>query len=179
MFDAGYAVRMRPAKSRLTLTESDWYSIIPSTTLDTRETLSSRDFVLTLPRLRTTTSASLGAYDWSWVPLLIDRLRELLSLPRDWDGFGAEPVRTEAVLTSALIVNATLSKGARFPAIIPTVEGGVQLEWRRGDRHLEIEVLSPYDIGVLYREKGNPKWEGSLLNDPAQLDELLVRVEHG
>jgi len=172
-------VRIVPSRSRRTLTESDWYPLVASTTLDSEQTLSGRDFVLTLPRMRQSTAASLGAYDWSWVPVLIDRLRELLRLPRDWDGFGAEAIRTEAALTSALIVNAALVKGARFPAIVPTVEGGVQLEWRKGNRHLEIEVLSPYEVGVLYAEDGKAKWEGSLLNDPASLDELLVRVEHG
>src|SRR5438445_5605989 len=179
MLSSGYAVRIVQSRSRLTLTESEWYPLVPSTTLDSEQTLSGRDYVLTLPRIRPTTATSLGAHDWSWIPLLIDRLRELLRLPSNWDSYGAEAVRTEAALTSALIVNAALAKGARFPAIVPTVEGGVQLEWRKGNRHLEIEVLSPYEIGVLYLEGGQPKWEGSLLHDPASLDELLVKVEHG
>jgi hypothetical protein len=176
---SGYGVRIVPARSRLTLSESDWFTVVQSTTLDPAQTLSGRDLVLSLPRLQQATASSLGAYDWSWIPVLIDKLRELLRLPRDWDGYGAEPVRPEAALTSALIVNATLAKGARFPEIIPTVDGGVQIEWRRGNRHLEIEVMSPYEISMLYREGGVSKWEGSLLNDPSNLDQLLVRVEHG
>ncbi len=178
---AGSSVSVGPTSgnARLTLGESEWYTLAQTTTLGYEQTLSGRTVILALPQEGRASSITMAAVDWTWVPSLIDRFRELLRLPRDWDSYGAEPVRSEAALTGALIANACITRGARIPHIVPTVEGGVQLEWSAHGRDLEVEVLSPKEVSVLYREDGRPVWEGSLLNDPRRFDEYLRRLLGG
>lgn len=110
------------------------------------------------------------------MPQLIDRLQELLRLPRDWDSYGAEPVAADAALTAAVIANACVQGGAPLPHIVPTVVGGVQLEWIKSKRILEVEVTSPVDVSVLYQEDQIPVWEGSLLADTTRFEEYLGRI---
>lgn len=74
-----------------------------------------------------------------WIEEVLDRARRLSSLPAGWDGHRSRPVSHEA-LTASLRFIVQLAPHLRTPpSIVPTVSGGVALEWHRGDLDLEIE----------------------------------------
>ena len=75
-------------------------------------------------------------------PLLraLDRAIELLQLPRGWNSHGAEPVSDAAFKRTVEFLTTYLVQGVADPVLVPTVRGGVQLEWHRRRVDIEVEV---------------------------------------
>lgn len=84
---------------------------------------------------------------------LTARLEELSRLPAGWDGCGARPVDPLIAAAARRLVErlpADLLQGA---FAVPTAAGGLQLEWHRGRRVLELEFES---ASVLHTLKWDP-----------------------
>jgi hypothetical protein len=86
-----------------------------------------------------------------WWPAAEKQFQALAALADNWDGDGAsalDPKLVEAArkLLRALVAEQIFSK----PHIYPTRSGGVQLEWERGERYFEIEVVSPTAVELYY-----------------------------
>ena len=58
-------------------------------------------------------------------------MRDLLRLPRGWNSHGAEPVSHAACKRTVEFLTTCLVEGVAAPVLVPTVRGGVQLEWHR------------------------------------------------
>lgn len=110
---------------------------------------------------------------WSDVVVLIDgfslgqsltvrKLRELLSLPHDWDSYGSRPPTFVAVNRALQVVLEITLDVFLLPRIFPVPGGGVQLEWRSGRRELEIEIDDCGSVEYLKVEQGTPVEEGNL-----------------
>jgi hypothetical protein len=77
----------------------------------------------------------------------LERLEEFATLPNDWDSYGAAPISTVAVEHARELAAEIISKHALSirPAgysfdVVPTPDGGVQLEWDVGAHDLEISI---------------------------------------
>lgn len=75
--------------------------------------------------------------DEAIVAELSERVQELAELPKDWDSYGARTVDEEAIKLGAEIALA-LSPRFGSPWLVPTADGGVQVEWH--ERGWDIEV---------------------------------------
>jgi hypothetical protein len=80
---------------------------------------------------------------------LIGTLAGFSRLMGGWDGYGAHPIDPR-------IIESVSAFAARLPepllngvAAVPTSRGGVQLEWNRGRRGLELEFETPDTIHYL------------------------------
>lgn len=86
---------------------------------------------------------------------VIEELRRLRLLKDDWDGDGAAapavPVVETAIQEAIRLRNLYHSPPDRIAA---GVNGSVVMEWIRGDRILEVEVVAPSEID--YRQGGRP-----------------------
>lgn len=85
-----------------------------------------------------------------------ERLAQISRLEADWDSYGSEPPSTTAVSRAITLLESVeeslaglLGEQIRPYAIAPVADGGVQLEWRGGDRALEVEVGPDGDFGYL------------------------------
>jgi hypothetical protein len=77
---------------------------------------------------------------------------ELGDLQANWDSYGAQPIDKQCMVTAILLLLTTSRPKTPPPSVVPTVRGGVQLEWHRGGIDLEIEVLSPSQIRVSWED---------------------------
>ena len=68
------------------------------------------------------------------------RAIELQQLPRGWNSHGAEPVSDVAFGQTIAFLAGYLVPGVASPALVPTVRGGLQLEWHRQGVDIEVEV---------------------------------------
>lgn len=88
------------------------------------------------------------------------RINEFKSLPENWDSYGARRVSPEAIsivreLFRSLENNGTLASQEFAPfTVAPLSDGGLQAEWRRGGRALEIEAHPNGDFGYLRDDPG-------------------------
>ena len=67
-------------------------------------------------------------------------INALLSLAPGWDSYNGLPTSEGAARKAINILSGLVSEAARFPAIVPTGDGGVQLEWHNNGWDVEIEV---------------------------------------
>lgn len=105
----------------------------------------------------------------------LNRLREL---EEDWDSYGSVPPSLDliAVAESLLLwVGQHLAPFLPPPHVTAVSGGGIQFEWRRGARELEIE-FGPLDEGLsieyLRSSHGEPINEGTVETVPDLLDHL-------
>jgi len=68
------------------------------------------------------------------------RINELLELDSNWDSYGAARVNPIVAEQAVFLISALLDTGVPEPTIVPTVKGGLQLEWHTGGVDLEIEL---------------------------------------
>ena len=80
------------------------------------------------------------------------KLDELGSLKADWNSYGARPISKFARNAALQLLQEISLPSTPRPAIVPTSEGSVQLEWHTKGIDLEVCVLSPTRISVLFED---------------------------
>jgi len=71
---------------------------------------------------------------------------ELLELPHGWNSYSAKQIRKENVNAAVDLLRRIMGPGTPPPTIVPTVAGGVQLEWHTKGINLEIAIESASEI---------------------------------
>ena len=74
---------------------------------------------------------------------LDEKINELANLQPNWDGEGAKPVKPH-VLADVVETLKRLSRQTvvfHEPFLVPTFDGYLQIEWRKGKRFLDIEAI--------------------------------------
>lgn len=75
-----------------------------------------------------------------WLYPILQSLREFSKLSAGWDSYGAKPVRIEAAVAVLRIAATRLGEETVPPTVVPTPDGGLQMEWHGRQQHLEIQV---------------------------------------
>ncbi len=103
-----------------------------------------------------------------WIRDVDIEIKELLLLPEGWDGFAAHPVSSDAV-DSARELAAAICEALPMlgrPAVTPSIDGRVVLEWHHPDHHIDFTV-GRVSIEVFYEDIGKDlSWEGTLADSP-------------
>jgi hypothetical protein len=76
----------------------------------------------------------------------VGRLRELSRLEPGWNSHSAKPIAPENILAAMWILVGLANLEPPSPVIVPTVRGGVQIEWHTNGVNIEIYVESPNDV---------------------------------
>lgn len=102
----------------------------------------------------------------AWTDRALSKLSELLELPENWNGYGARAVDPRVVPTVLNLLVEILATGdPPFPDLIPTVDGGVQMEWHTEALDFEIEVSPTNEVRAYYcDEEAGDEWEGELFS---------------
>jgi hypothetical protein len=83
-------------------------------------------------------------------PWLREQLDLLRGLQTGWDGYQAPPPARDIIDAVGRFINEVLSSHfVPRPTVVPTMSGGVQLEWHKGTRSLELEFESSDRIHYL------------------------------
>jgi len=118
--------------------------------------------------------------DWyrqrDWLPDALIHIKELDLLPEGWDGTVAPPPSAGSRFWAASFVELVHAnvRGIGAPLIVPTVNGGVSIEWHRPDAHIDFESEAG-DITVFARTADGFEWEGELgEGTPAEVFSVLL-----
>jgi hypothetical protein len=117
----------------------------------------------------------------TWAIEPIQAALHLGSLPENWDGEGSPPPTRAAVDAAVNFISAVATLGfveeLPTPRLYPVHGGGVQIEWRKGERYLEIEIMPDATAhfltavgGVRQKDDPFPMWS------PIQAKPLLAWV---
>ena len=73
-----------------------------------------------------------------WFDPVMQGLVDLLTLPPDWDSYGARSVDPALVQLAVDFVNTFMKPSSPAPRVVPLSSGGLQLEWHRKGIDLEV-----------------------------------------
>lgn len=76
----------------------------------------------------------------------IERLYSLTELQSGWNSYGARPIRPDVIRHVVQWIPRLIQSTTPRPAVVPRVNGGLQLEWHCKGVDLEIYVDSPKEI---------------------------------
>jgi len=146
------------------------------------ESIAALDGLVTVGRSskRQTSSAAVAASDISSpdVAAAFRRLWSLEGLRENWNSYTARAIEISALRSGHSLIE-TASNLRMLPmAIIPTAQGGVQLEWRLSDREIEIEISPDETAHVLITKSGQ---DMELPSIPARYvtKDILSQLFHG
>lgn len=109
----------------------------------------------------------------------MEQMRGFDALDAGWDSYGAHLVHSDSVLQALRLLADVFSirEDITDPMIVPTSEGGIQLEWDRDDVHLELEVRPSLDVDVYWERPDGETWEGPLQNNRSRLLQFLQGLD--
>jgi len=109
-----------------------------------------------------------------WWTAALEQFQEVLNLPANWNSYGARQVTPQAVLAAIVLIDATMSFDSPTPIIVPTVQGGVQLEWHTRGVDLEVAVSPEGRYNVFYSNTAiGEEWEREYVSPPPELRRRL------
>jgi hypothetical protein len=119
----------------------------------------------------------------TWEIEPIQAALHLRSLPQNWDGEGSQPPTESAVSAAVALISAVaLLAFAELPTphLYPVPGGGAQIEWRAGERYLEIEIMPDATAHFITALSGDPQLERPFpLWAPMQAKPLLEWLVSG
>lgn len=138
----------------------------------TSETISPPAIEMVSVEVRHSRKQEPHAMEW-----LYPTLRAMAALPWWTDNWGSGATRTQirAMASMLEILVAILDSQAPPPAVVPTWNGGVQVEWHRSGIDLEIEVDPAGNIEYFFKSP-DEECEGRSNGDFSQLSEYARAV---
>lgn len=79
-----------------------------------------------------------------WVVPVFLRMRELESLPANWDSYGGIPVQRRHRDAALRFLGLVLTDEIARPDIVPLADGGLQLEWRH--EGMDVDFISDDEV---------------------------------
>jgi hypothetical protein len=122
--------------------------------------------------LGSVTEVELARQNEAWYPASLRKLESFRLLAQGWDSYEAEPPN-ETALYWAQRSLAILERLGFVPhRVAPSVEGGVSIAWRHGQKNANVEFFNTAEIFAATSDgSGNPHvWE-------VQPDELTQAME--
>ena len=109
-----------------------------------------------------------------WLRATTNRLSELMRLEKGWDSYSGKPLSPPSAYFSMQLLLEVASDKTPAPHLVPTTSGGLQIEWHRGRRSLEILVRRPNHVEVWSRSEDGAERE---LNLSYRFGELVPLVD--
>lgn len=76
----------------------------------------------------------------TWPAALLGKISGFRSLQQNWNSYGSPPP-SESAIRHAISFVALMEDQDPRPRVLPVSGGGIQFEWSRGERELELEFL--------------------------------------
>jgi hypothetical protein len=112
-----------------------------------------------------------------WLMPTLSALTELMTLTANWDSYGAPTINPMSVASALEVLSWVMRRDTIVPTVVPTVQGGVQLEWHTHGIDLEVEV-SPLGTSYanFYDRQNDAQWDGELRFNLSRLQDVVLRL---
>lgn len=113
----------------------------------------------------------------------VDAMKSIASfqaLQHDWDSYQSPPIAHDVINFAIDLVSQVRIDSLPAPRVVPVSGGGIQLEWEKGKRELDVEVHPDLYVEVLGSEIGKPVHrEPHYLNSDMELARCLSWLNAG
>ncbi len=128
-----------------------------------------------------TTSVATGllpATQPPWITRAAARFEAVLELPEGWDGRGAKRPGLWPALEAFGFLKRVMRDSTALPSIVPLTDGGIQIEWHRGDLDIEATFTAGRDRGLYFGDLSiGYEFEGPIDEGIEELRLLIGRLE--
>jgi len=76
----------------------------------------------------------------------IEAVVELLNLPPGWNSYSAKPIGPQIAVRAIRILAELMEPLTPLPAVVPRVQGGIQLEWHTDTLDIEVYIDTPDQV---------------------------------
>lgn len=112
-----------------------------------------------------------------WVMPTAEAFADLLELPVGWNSYNANAVDPRAIELAGALLAGVMEESTPPPTVVPTVRGGVQLEWHRNGLDLEIAVHSHRPVAVFAIDnRSGEEWESEWIPEDRRLSNWVQRL---
>lgn|ERR1022692_238130 len=112
-----------------------------------------------------------------WVRPTAEAFADILELGSGWNSYSAQPVDPRAVETAGSLLACIMAPSTPTPVIVPTVRGGLQLEWHKNGLDIEISVNPSRPITVYAIDnRSGQEWEGEWSPDDTTLSSWIQKL---
>ena len=87
-----------------------------------------------------------------WQVSTMNSLARLSGLPENWDSYGSAPIPEQVISFATDLVSGAAFQSAPLPHVVPVSGGGLQLEWSKGLRELEVQITPELTIELFARD---------------------------
>jgi hypothetical protein len=97
----------------------------------------------------------------AWLDPTIRTMQQLAALPANWSSYGSRPIEFVAMIRAANVLAEVLEPDGLAPTMVPTLQGGVQLEWHRNGDDVEVEFSPDGAVSdvYVYDRRTDRTWE--------------------
>jgi len=113
-----------------------------------------------------------------WYLDSLETVRRLGNMPENWDGYRSPSIPVRATIAAGYVLSVVAEHMITPPHIAPVPGGGIQLEWDRDYRSLELEIQPNGQLEFLVSE-GDEIIDGSLSHPERILPYLLYWLRTG
>ena len=82
----------------------------------------------------------------AWENIVIDRLKNLCSLQKGWDGYKGQPTRFDVAYFAMGLLKIVCPPTTPLPSIVPLSSGGLQIEWHYPHIEIELTIREPNNV---------------------------------
>jgi len=105
----------------------------------------------------TSASGSLDISRPKWIQSVARKLETFRAYQAGWDSYGAHSIDNEALEHAKRFLNDSLFSNLDKPFITPTSNGGIQVEWNRDGKALELEFVSLTELHYFYSDSSGER----------------------
>ena len=108
---------------------------------------------------------------------VIERVVDLAELPGGWNSYEANPVSATALHRTLEFLLEHVTPGVDHPAVVPTVRGGLQLEWHDNGLDVEVEIAPDGPVSLFVEDTVTGETSEMNLNgNEERMRQLLMRA---
>jgi hypothetical protein len=122
-----------------------------------------------------TPDGAISATSPAWVVAFARKVEQILKLQDGWDGEGSKAPNLNSVIEALEFLFSALSHDTLAPQVVPTSDGGLQLEWHAKGIDLEVTFSPDRRASFLVSTPQSPDIEGSV-NEHATFMSSILKV---
>ena len=112
-----------------------------------------------------------------WLTSVRQGFAKVTALEDNWDGEGASRIAPAMLERAMKALEQLLPRHASPPNIVPTHRAGIQFEWHRGGKDLEIELAPSGETTYYYYDAATQdEREGAAASDLSNVRKILEQI---